>query len=66
MTLTVEAVYQNGVLKPVQPLPLQENESVRVTIHSRRSLAEQTAGIIGWKGDAETFEDLIAESEEEI
>jgi predicted DNA-binding antitoxin AbrB/MazE fold protein len=23
MTLTVEAVYENGVLKPVQPLPLK-------------------------------------------
>ena len=66
MTLTVEATYQNGVLKPAQPLPLQENESVRLVVHSRRSLAEQTAGMIGWKGDAETLERLLAENEEDI
>lgn len=66
MTVTVDAVYQDGVLKPVQPLPLEENESVRVTIHSQQGLAEQTAGMIGWKGDAETFEHLLAESEEDV
>jgi hypothetical protein len=26
MTLTVEAVYENGLLKPLQPLPLQEHD----------------------------------------
>jgi predicted DNA-binding antitoxin AbrB/MazE fold protein len=65
MTLIVEAPYQNGVLKPAHPLPLQENESVRVTVHSRGSLAEQTAGMMDWKGDAETLERLLAENEED-
>jgi predicted DNA-binding antitoxin AbrB/MazE fold protein len=32
MTLTVEAVYENGVLKPAQPLPLKEHEKVRITV----------------------------------
>jgi len=36
MTLTVEAVYENGVLKPAQPLPLQEHERVRVTVEPAR------------------------------
>jgi len=66
MTLTVEAIYQEGVHKPVQPLPLQENESVRITVHSGRSLAEQTAGMMNWKGDAETLERLLAENEEDV
>ena len=26
MPLTIEAVYENGVLKPAQPLPLKERE----------------------------------------
>ena len=44
MTLTFEAVYENGVLKPVQPLPLQEHEAVRVTVEAaRQSLAERIA-----------------------
>lgn len=32
MTLTVEAVYENGVLKPVNPLPLSERQKVQVTV----------------------------------
>jgi predicted DNA-binding antitoxin AbrB/MazE fold protein len=34
MTLTVEAIYENGVLKPAQPLPLQEHAKVRVTVET--------------------------------
>jgi predicted DNA-binding antitoxin AbrB/MazE fold protein len=42
--LTIEAVYENGVLKPAQPLPLQEHEKVRTTVEpARRSLAEEIA-----------------------
>ena len=32
MTLTIEAVYENGVLKPVNPLPLNERQKVQVTV----------------------------------
>ena len=32
MTRTVEAVYQNGVLRPLEPLNLPENERVTVTV----------------------------------
>ena len=35
--LTVEAVYENGVLKPIQPLPLREHEKVNVTVEPARS-----------------------------
>jgi predicted DNA-binding antitoxin AbrB/MazE fold protein len=64
MTLTVEATYENGCLKLAQPLPLQEHEKVRVTVHAGASLARQTAGLIGWKGDAATFERILAEAED--
>ncbi len=46
MTLTVEAIYENGVLKPAQPLPLKEHEKVQLTIHTATTRAEQTAGVI--------------------
>ena len=36
MPLTVEAVYENGVLKLAQPLPLKEHEQVRVTVEPAR------------------------------
>jgi predicted DNA-binding antitoxin AbrB/MazE fold protein len=35
----VTAVYQNGVLRPTQPLPLTEGETVEITLE-RRALGE--------------------------
>jgi hypothetical protein len=32
MTITVEAVYENGVLKPAQPLPLAEHERLEIVV----------------------------------
>jgi predicted DNA-binding antitoxin AbrB/MazE fold protein len=53
MTLTVEAVYENGVLKPTQPLPLKEHERVQVTVHTPAPDILQAHGIVGWKGTSE-------------
>ncbi len=53
MTLTVEAVYENGVLKPTQPLPLKEHEKVQLTVKTKRSWVEETAGIMGFQGTVE-------------
>ena len=44
MTITIDAVYENGILKPDRPLPLKEHEKVRVTVEPGPSLAQQTAG----------------------
>jgi predicted DNA-binding antitoxin AbrB/MazE fold protein len=63
MPLTVEAVYENGVLKPDQPLPLQEHEKVLVTIQPILSVARQTAGMIPWTGDEETLERIARDPE---
>lgn len=63
MSLTVEAIYENGILKPVQPLPLKEREQVRLVVHSGVSLARQTAGMIPWRGDAETLERIACDPE---
>ena len=51
--LVIEAVYENGVLKPCQPLPLKQHEKVRIEIQTPESWAERTAGILGFKGSAE-------------
>jgi predicted DNA-binding antitoxin AbrB/MazE fold protein len=53
MTLTVEAIYENGVLKPAQPLPLKEHEHVQLTIRPTTSWVQETFGICGWKGSRE-------------
>jgi predicted DNA-binding antitoxin AbrB/MazE fold protein len=53
MTVTIEATYENGVLKPAQPLPLKEHQKVQVTVKSSTSRVRQTAGLIGWTGSQE-------------
>jgi predicted DNA-binding antitoxin AbrB/MazE fold protein len=63
MTLTIEAVYENGVLKPIQPLPLKEHEKVRITVEPATSRVRQTAGLIGWTGSQEDA-DFVALSPE--
>ncbi|HJT31600.1 MAG TPA: antitoxin family protein [Pirellulales bacterium] len=53
MRFTIEATYENGVLKPLQPLPLKEHEKVRISVHSERSALLGAYGIMGFKGTAE-------------
>ena len=36
MAITVEAVYENGVLKPSEPLPFKEHERVTITVEPPR------------------------------
>ena len=61
MTITVRATYENGILKPVQPLPLDEHEQVELTITRPVSRARLSSGMLGWTGDAETLDRLLAE-----
>ena len=63
MTVTVEAIYENGVLKPAQPLPLTEHERVRVTIQSSKNWVDETYGICGWKGSAKEAERFAMDPE---
>jgi predicted DNA-binding antitoxin AbrB/MazE fold protein len=39
MTITIDATYEDGVLKPSQPLPLREHETVWVTVEARAERA---------------------------
>ena len=63
MAITVEAIYENGVLKPTEALPLQEHEKVRITLEPQISWAERTAGMLKWTGDPELLR-RIAEDDE--
>jgi predicted DNA-binding antitoxin AbrB/MazE fold protein len=63
MSLTIEATYENGVLKPKGLLPFQEHEKVLVTIQPAVSLARQTAGMVPWTGDVETLERIVRDPE---
>jgi predicted DNA-binding antitoxin AbrB/MazE fold protein len=63
MPITVEAIYENGVLKPTKPLPVEEQAKVRITIEPELSWAERTAGLIQWTGDPEVLRRIAEEDE---
>lgn len=63
MAITVEAVYENGVLKPSQPLPWKEGERVRIDVSSLDSPLLKAYGIMGFKGTAEEAEHLALDPE---
>jgi predicted DNA-binding antitoxin AbrB/MazE fold protein len=63
MPLTIEAIYENGMLKPAQPLPLKEHERVQITIAPLSSWVQETYGICGWIGSAEEAERFATDAE---
>ncbi len=63
MSLTVEATYENGVLKPAEPLPLHEHAKVRLTIQPATSWVEETYDILGFTGDPEELRRLALSPE---
>lgn len=77
MLITIEATYEDGVLKLERPLPLQEREKVRVTVQSAPPAPAASAGdatnpvrrsygLLGWKGDAETVRRVALDPEFDI
>ena len=47
MAKEVDAVYEKGVLKPLERLDLREGERVRIFIKDFRSKLEEVFGILG-------------------
>jgi len=47
MTVTIDATYENGVLKPKQPLALTEGSQVRVTLNTADEDHDPLEGVIG-------------------
>jgi predicted DNA-binding antitoxin AbrB/MazE fold protein len=58
MSITIEAIVENGLLRPIEPLPLAENEQVRITIEPKDNWVQESYGICGWKGNAEELRRL--------
>ncbi len=59
MTITVEAIYENGVLRPAQPLPLREKQRIQVTIQETAPGARPGYGLVHWTGALEELDFLI-------
>jgi predicted DNA-binding antitoxin AbrB/MazE fold protein len=53
VAINVEATYENGVLKPAEPLPLKEHEKVQITVYPHVSNLADAYGIMGFKGTTE-------------
>jgi predicted DNA-binding antitoxin AbrB/MazE fold protein len=69
MALTIEAIYENGVLKPVSQLPLMtEGKRVWLTLHidAEENPVKRSYGLIGWTGDAETVSRVALDPEFDI
>jgi predicted DNA-binding antitoxin AbrB/MazE fold protein len=58
MSITVEAVYEGGILRPVAPLALREKQAVRITIEAPSNWVQETAGMLAWTGDPEALRRL--------
>jgi predicted DNA-binding antitoxin AbrB/MazE fold protein len=46
MAITIDAVYENGVFKPLRPLQLKEQQQVRITLEEPVDWVYRTRGII--------------------
>jgi predicted DNA-binding antitoxin AbrB/MazE fold protein len=57
MTITIDATYEGGVLKPSQPLPLREHEMVRVTVEQQAARRE----IVADQNDAASKQPSLAD-----
>jgi predicted DNA-binding antitoxin AbrB/MazE fold protein len=63
MAIIVEATYEDGVLKPSQPLPLKEHEKVRVILERGTSPLLDAYGIVQWNGEPATLEQFATDAE---
>jgi predicted DNA-binding antitoxin AbrB/MazE fold protein len=63
MSIVVEAVYENAMLKLDNPLPLQESQRVKITIEQEAPRAQLTYGLLGWKGDPEVVRRIALDPE---
>jgi predicted DNA-binding antitoxin AbrB/MazE fold protein len=68
MHTAIEAIYENGLLRPLQPLALAENARVRVSVESLEDDVERAAWLAQserrlrevWENDADdVFNELL-------
>jgi predicted DNA-binding antitoxin AbrB/MazE fold protein len=63
MAITVEAVYENGLLRPAAPLPWKNGERVRIAVSSLDSPILKAYGLMDFKGTADEAEALALDAE---
>jgi predicted DNA-binding antitoxin AbrB/MazE fold protein len=65
MPITIEATYEDGVLKPKEPLPLREHQKVTISIQPAESEIRRRAPLIPCE-DAELIEQVALDPELEF
>lgn len=63
MERRLQAVYKNGVLRPLEPLSLENNQQVTVTISEPSSVAPHVAGYCSPEEWAEASRDEVSVEE---
>jgi predicted DNA-binding antitoxin AbrB/MazE fold protein len=53
----------SGILKPLQPLPLVEQQEVHLIIQVKTGRIRQSAGLIRWAGPPEELEQIAIDPE---
>jgi predicted DNA-binding antitoxin AbrB/MazE fold protein len=70
MTTAIDAIYEDGMLRPLQPLTLPEHTRVRVSVQTLESDSERAAWLAQserrlrevWENDADdVFNELLAQ-----
>ena len=64
MSIVVRAKYEKGVLKPLEPLNLEEGEEVQIVIQPSESIAEKFYGIARKHKPSLSREELLEVLEE--
>ena len=59
MTKKLQAVYENGVLRPLEPLPYKEHQQLSVTVSDAATAADDLV-------DAEFLRDCEAEADDSV
>lgn len=62
MPKTIEAIYENGVFKPISAVKIVEHAKVRLIIEEAKSIAMSTSGIVPAR-DKQTVDKIALEPE---
>ncbi|MDK2974635.1 MAG: hypothetical protein PWP08_1006 [Methanofollis sp.] len=58
MTKVIDAVYESGVLRPLQKLDLKEGVRIQITIEEPSSIIKDAFGLLRGKDTAKALEEL--------
>ncbi|MBI5182100.1 MAG: antitoxin family protein [Nitrospirae bacterium] len=61
MLKIIEVIYENGVLKPLEKIELNEHQKVEIIIKEKRGVAKISQGIV--KGAPEVIEEVALNPE---